>query len=421
MRSNPALFRRILLPATLVLVLAGCGRPSSKTHLSPPTVNLSHILSLVDSLKSGQESIAYVNIYAEYPDYDPVVAPGEGITAVDDVGRLLEVLEVEILEGDRDDLLPVARGLTSFLLMMQTSDGLWHNFLFADGSINTTHKNSVASFGWWAARGLRGLAAAYHIFKESDQTLADRLLARFQLGDHHLEASLSKYPMKVETAQGPRAGWLPFDAPDMSAEFLLALAKMTRVSSLDYRPEVQKLSEGIMTYQLRSEDSELDGMFYSWRNVWHNWGNLQALALLEGFTLGQDSTLLAAVERWADGFLSWQADRGYYWEITVAAPTDFSLAQFPQIAYGIGSSFKGIHRLAAITGQERHHHLARRLLGWFQGDNQAHLAMYDPQTGRCYDGINSSEELNLNSGAESTIEALLALQFAGRNESHNPF
>ena len=38
--------------------------------------------------------------------------------------------------------------------------------------------------------------------------------------------------------------------------------------------------------------------------------------------------------------------------------------------------------------------------------------MYDPATGRCYDGINSPVDINRNSGAESTIEALLALQYA---------
>ena len=35
--------------------------------------------------------------------------------------------------------------------------------------------------------------------------------------------------------------------------------------------------------------------------------------------------------------------------------------------------------------------------------------MYFPQTGICYDGINSKDEINKNSGAESTIEALLSL------------
>ncbi len=35
--------------------------------------------------------------------------------------------------------------------------------------------------------------------------------------------------------------------------------------------------------------------------------------------------------------------------------------------------------------------------------------MYDPHTGRCFDGINSTDKINENSGAESTIEALLTL------------
>ena len=36
--------------------------------------------------------------------------------------------------------------------------------------------------------------------------------------------------------------------------------------------------------------------------------------------------------------------------------------------------------------------------------------MYDPQTGRGYDGINDTASINRNAGAESTIEALLTLQ-----------
>jgi hypothetical protein len=35
--------------------------------------------------------------------------------------------------------------------------------------------------------------------------------------------------------------------------------------------------------------------------------------------------------------------------------------------------------------------------------------MYDPATGRCFDGISDSTRINRNSGAESTIEALYTL------------
>lgn len=54
--------------------------------------------------------------------------------------------------------------------------------------------------------------------------------------------------------------------------------------------------------------------------------------------------------------------------------------------------------------------LASQLAMWFFGENPAHEWMYDPETGRGYDGINSPTDINRNAGAESTIEALLSLQ-----------
>ena len=50
--------------------------------------------------------------------------------------------------------------------------------------------------------------------------------------------------------------------------------------------------------------------------------------------------------------------------------------------------------------------------GWFYGNNSAVFAMYDPTTGRGYDGLMGPSEfrVNRNAGAESTIEALMALQ-----------
>jgi len=42
---------------------------------------------------------------------------------------------------------------------------------------------------------------------------------------------------------------------------------------------------------------------------------------------------------------------------------------------------------------------------WFEGDNDADIAMYDPDTGAGYDGLHV-EGRNLNRGAESTIAAL---------------
>ena len=413
MRDRKSLSNLIVFAGLLVVSLSltsGCEPEQNHSETPQSPANLTHILSLVDSVQVDNRQLIYVHIYADYPTYEPVTAQGEGVACVDDVGRMLEVLEAEILHFGREDLIPIARGMTRFLLYLQRRDGLWYNFIFADGMINKTHQNSAAGFGWWAARGLRGLAAAYSIFKQSEPALADTILAKFRLSESHLNTNLAHYPDMKLTVHGLRAGWLPNEAPDQSAEFLLALVKMHHVSPLNYSNEIRILADGLLTYQYQNPEPVVDGMLFCWNNLWHNWGNLQALAILETYAIDQDSTYLNAVERWADHFLSWAADQGHFWEITATTAGAVTTVEFPQIAYGLGSSYKGISRLAAITQKPEHETLAEQFIGWFSGNNRANRMMYDPATGRCYDGIDSPDAINRNSGAESTIEALLVLQ-----------
>ena len=53
--------------------------------------------------------------------------------------------------------------------------------------------------------------------------------------------------------------------------------------------------------------------------------------------------------------------------------------------------------------------LAGIVAAWYFGANPAGEAMYDPATGRTFDGISGSGEVNHNSGAESTIHGLLSM------------
>ncbi len=51
--------------------------------------------------------------------------------------------------------------------------------------------------------------------------------------------------------------------------------------------------------------------------------------------------------------------------------------------------------------------IARRCYGWFLGENDLKLAMIDPTTGGCYDGLTPSG-VNTNQGAESLLAWLIA-------------
>jgi hypothetical protein len=62
-----------------------------------------------------------------------------------------------------------------------------------------------------------------------------------------------------------------------------------------------------------------------------------------------------------------------------------------------------------ITKDSSYASIAGEIASWFFGNNLAEAQMYFPSSGICYDGINSQNAINKNSGAESTIEALLTL------------
>jgi len=388
-----------------------------KSHLPTSSpINLSHALSLVDSVKIDKETISFIYIYSDYPDYKPTAAIGEGITCVDDVGRFMEVLETEILVYSNKRLIPIAIGMTNFLLYMSRDDGLWYNFIFKDGKINKTHKNSVAEFGWWAIRGLRGLAAAYCIFKESpkDSVLLEKIENRLKSADSHIQESIQKYPARNITYLGQRSAWLIKDAPDMNSELLIALTKLHQTGDFEYSDAIQKISKGLIEYQYCVKNHDLDGMYFCWKNIWHNWGNNQAYALLEAFKITGDSTLFYSVKSWADSFIPFLIKNNIPREITVNSNQTYKKVYFLQIAYGINSLYRGMKSLADITNDDFYGERAETVFGWFTGQNMARIPMYDKKTGRCYDGINEDLSVNLNSGAESTIECLLAILMRGR-------
>ena len=372
-------------------------------------VNLQHSLSLVDSVEVDGEMLSFIWIYADAPTYKPVDANGEGITCVDDVGRYLEVLEYEIVSKNDQSLIPIAESMINFLIYMSREDGLWYNFMLEDGSINKTHVNSEAEFGFWAIRGLRGLAAGYNIFQSNSQ-LSKEIKNRILTMNLYLEEVLANYPQISETEIGQKPDWMIQGAADITNELLIVLAKLHNTGDFDFLNEIEKFSEALILSQHKHADSEINGMYFCWNNIWHAWGNSQAFALLEAYKITGNEKYLNSVKLWADNFVPYFIDQDFLRKITVN-DNDFLQETFPQIAYGINSVYRGIKSLAEITKNPKYDEYAEQVFQWYFGKNIVKTPMYDMNSGRCLDGINDSESINQNSGAESTVECLLSMQW----------
>jgi hypothetical protein len=80
-----------------------------------------------------------------------------------------------------------------------------------------------------------------------------------------------------------------------------------------------------------------------------------------------------------------------------------------QIAYGADSRLQSLLATFDATGRAVARDLAGIFGAWYFGANPAGVPMYDAATGRTYDGISASGDVNRNSGAESTIHGLLSM------------
>ncbi|MBN1542441.1 hypothetical protein JW992_09870 [candidate division KSB1 bacterium] len=371
----------------------------------PVRVNIAHLLHLCETVGIDGEAVTLVRIYSDAPDYDWVEAPGEGIACVDDVARAAVVLmrAAETGTANVEDVL--LRQLLRFVVRMQTEDGEFYNFIFADQRINRDGKTSVKSFSFWAARGYWALGHGYRYYLERDSDFAAELRRAFDRCLIPL-AQLDERFGQMETIDGrlyPR--WLIHgSAADATSEFLLGLAQVLAVDPDSHLlHHARRLAHGLVAMQVQ-EPQRLQGAFLSWPGIWHAWGNAQIQALAALHPILQDSLVLEAARAGAD-FRARLMISGPLSHI----PLDGSKAQtYPMIAYDIRTAALGFLQLYRAVGDEKYAVLAGLAASALTGANPAKEPLYQPESGRIYDGIDAGG-INRNSGAESTIEGLYTL------------
>jgi multiple sugar transport system substrate-binding protein len=363
-------------------------------------LRLDHLRHLgFDVTVAGRPARA-VALYAEAPDYQPIGSPArdgfEGLAAVDDAARAA-IVYLRHFERSVD---PVSKrealGLLAFIVSMEQGDGEFLNFVHEDGTPNRMAPTSRKSFSYWAARALWAMGEAVRVLGPDDPDV--------ELLRPIIERALARLAREVET------GRLVGGSSTATAEALLGVLALHRGE-----PRPERVDLASRTAELLLPLARGDPETPPWgahidpaEGLWHAWGarTVQALALA-GSVLERPDLVMAA-QREADQLWVRFLLAG---EVPAVVSADGRVDPFPQIAYGVSPVVEGYLALAEATGEPRYGVLAGLTAGWFLGANRPGTAMYDSATGRTFDGLRgpSAEQLNRNSGAESTIEALLAL------------
>jgi hypothetical protein len=200
--------------------------------------------------------------------------------------------------------------------------------------------------------------------------------------------------------------WLLYGSgADATSELLLGLIEYERAApSPRVQQMIRKIADGLMLMQDGDAATFPYGAHRSWRTFVHLWGNAQVQGLATAGQLLGDKAMLASAQRATRGFFTRVVCNGMFKEWDLREPG--GKKEFDQIAYGVRPIVTGCLRMYDASGDTDYLRLAGIAGSWLFGNNPAGKVMYDSLTGRCFDGIRDSTTLNLNAGAESTIEAL---------------
>ena len=419
---------------------------SNATTLAAPLTNLAHLDFLLDEATppagvadhttyrlAEEPALVLPWTYADARDggtFERVGGGGpvdpatgywpQGAYNADDVARAAVVYlrhwRLTGSESSRTSAYELLRSLT----YLQTADGpnsgnvvLW---MQPDGTLNASAEPvelpdpSDSGPSYWLARTIWALGEGYAAFQEDDPEFAGFLEQRLALSVDALNRQVLVRYGQWEQSDGMRVpAWLITNGADASAEAALGLAARVEAQPSDgaAATALRQLAEGIAAMSAGDAQHWPYGAILPWtesRSMWHAWGSQMPAALAEASeALGDPSLATAAVKDSAvftpTLLTAGGPDNGWF-----PTPTDRV-----QIAYGVDSRVQSLFAVADATGSRAFSDLAAIQAAWFFGANRSGALMYDATTGVGYDGLQPDGSVNRNSGAESTIHALLTM------------
>jgi hypothetical protein len=415
-------FRFLICALAIGCMALTCKKQSSVNTITPladtSLVNLSHLDYLYTpvTFPNGTHA-AGVYIYSDAPDYHLVDATGEGFTCVDDVARAILVYIRDTKFSTDTSIQNKTYNLITFVIEMQSSNGYFYNFLQPGNTINMFGTTSVNTAQWWSWRALQALTEAYPVLKTMNPSLAAKVNQSVNNLVTELKTDQVNIPQTTTVVDGitiPQ--WLPAgSATDQAAIMVLGLIPYcTATNDAVMTAYVKKLADGIALMEQGDSAHFPYSCILSWQNTWNAYGSDQAYALFKAGLFLNDTSYTAKGKAYVDNFLSWILQNGMQSSFVISATSGqaqlTSELTYSQIAYGTNPMVFAAAEAYHETGQAKYADMAGHLAAWFLGNNVTGMDMYVSSNGIGYDGISSSTSINMNSGAESTIESLMTME-----------
>lgn len=363
-------------------------------------------------------------------NYDPTTNTwGQGVSDTDDLARIAIVYLKHYKNYHDTFSLKMSYKVLRTVMYLQINSGPdkgnFVNWIEPNGQPNlnpTPSEDTGSTFDWWAARSLWAMAEGYHVYRTIDPSFANKLRERIELAIGSLNTQVANKYGEYYNIHGYKLPkWLISDGSDASSVATLGLVQYYNdTKNAKAKKLLKELATGIKDSRINSPQNQWPyNAHMPWQksiDLWEAWGNRQIMALAEAGQALKETQFIKSAKAEANSLyphmiISYGPDNG--WE---PAPDNLT-----QISYGAESMIDSLLTLSRVSQNQIYAKEAGILATWYLGNNRAQKMMYHSQTGVTYDGINNDKTVNKNSGAESTLTALLALMNVENNTVSNTF
>ncbi len=377
-------------------------------------VNFTHLNELKFTFEKGGKKYTAWAIYSK-PERDgvvdgkyiPVPAPKEGYACTDDVARIALLYLSRYEKTKRDEYLQRSKEALEFLLYMENGKGLFYNFIDKKGNISKKGDTSKASLDWWTARAFWAIGRGIRVIKNKDPQFANKLHLSFKRTLKEIRKyrqNLQESPLYPSTVSKKE---LINQSGAITSIFVLGMLEYDLAYPQDSPKDlITAYSNALSHLQEKSlYNFPFYGVHYSTASCKyvHIYGNRQVMALsLAGMQFNRKDWIKSAESEanvWYPFLLSFEG---------VLFGMDPYPLKYPQISYSTETIVSNLKALYTATGKRKYMVLAGILAGWFFKNNPVKEEVYIAYKGLCLDGIDKVG-INTNSGAESTVEALLTM------------